>query len=114
MIESFFGIQVISVLFALFMIYMVRLHYKRGNIGLKEFISWLFCWLLFILFALLPQLLNPLINKLRIIRVLDLLMMAAFMILTYLAFSDHMAVRDIYRQMGKLVSEQAKNKAKQI
>ena len=110
--ETLLGIQIISILFALFMIYMIRLHYKRDNLGKKEYLLWLSCWLLFILFASFPGVLTPVINTLKIVRVLDLMMVMAFMILTYLAFSDHMAVRDLYRQIGKLVSDQAKNRKK--
>lgn len=106
--ETLLGIQIISIFFALFMIYMIRMHFKRGNLSRKEYLLWLGCWLLFILFATFPGVLTPVIITLKIVRVLDLLMVMAFMILTYLAFSDHMAIRDLYRQIGKLVSDQAK------
>ncbi len=108
MVETFLGIQVISIFFAIFMLYLVRVHYKRGHLGIKEYIFWCFSWVVFIIFALFPHILSPLLTTLSIVRALDLLMILAFMILTYLAFSDHMAVRDLYRQIGKLVSENAK------
>lgn len=108
MVETLLGIQVLSVLFALFMIYIIRIHHQRGNLDNREYIFWMSCWILFIIFALFPGILTPAITTLKIVRVLDLLMVVAFMILTYLAFSDHMAIRDIYRQIGRIVSENAK------
>jgi len=110
MTETLLGIQVISILFGLFMIYMIRLHFKRNNLGKKEYLMWMGCWIVFIIFALFPGVLAPVITTLKIVRVLDLLMVMAFMILTYLAFSDHMAIRDLYRQINKIVSESAKKK----
>jgi len=112
MSETLLGIQIISIFFALFMMYMIRLHYRRGNLGKKEYLLWLCCWIFFIVFTAFPGVLAPVITTLKIVRVLDLMMVLAFMILTYLAFSDHMAVRDIYKQIGKLVSDQAKKSAR--
>jgi hypothetical protein len=107
MSEALLGIQVISIFFGLFMIYMIRLHFKRSNLGKKEYLIWMFCWFSFIIFALFPGILAPVITTLKIVRVLDLLMVVAFMILTYLAFSDHMAIRDLYRQLNKTISDKA-------
>jgi hypothetical protein len=108
MVETFLGIQVISIFFALFMLYLVRIHYKRHNLGYKEYVFWCFSWVLFIVFATFPQVLTPLLTTLSIVRAMDLLMVVAFMILTYVAFMDHIAIRDIYRKINKLVTDQAK------
>jgi hypothetical protein len=108
MTEAFLGIQVISILFALFMMYLIRSHYKRGNIGFREYVIWNLGWVAFIIFALAPHVLTPLINTLKVARVLDLLIVIAFMILTFVIFIDHIAIRDLYRQIGKLVSDKAK------
>lgn len=112
MVETFLGIQIISILFGLFMMYLIRVHYKRNNIGIKEYSIWNICWVAFIVFALIPHILTPVITTLKIVRVLDLVMVAAFMILTYIAFTDHMAIRDLYRQINKIVTDKAKKSAK--
>ena len=108
MVETFLGIQVISVLFAIFMLYLVRVHYKRNNISLKEYFFWCVSWVVFIIFALFPRVLTPLLTRLSVVRALDLLMIIAFMILTYIAFMDHIAIRDIYKKINGIVSHQAK------
>lgn len=105
--ETFLGIQIISIMFAIFMMYLVRLHFIRNNIGRKEYFFWNTAWIVFIIFALLPHLLTPVLTKLSVVRALDFLMIVAFMILTYIMFSDHIAIRDLYRKTEKLVSEQS-------
>ena len=105
--EALLGIQILSIFFALFMMYLIRLHHRRGNLGVREYLMWLCCWCVFIVFALFPGVLTPVITTLKIVRVLDLLMEMAFKILTYLAFSDHMAVRDLYRKIDSLISTKA-------
>lgn len=111
--ETFLGIQIISIMFAIFMMYLVRLHFKRNNIGRKEYLFWNTAWIVFIVFALLPHLLTPVLTKLSVVRALDFLMIVAFMILTYIMFSDHIAIRDLYRKTDKLVSDQSKKNASQ-
>jgi hypothetical protein len=106
-VETFLGIQIISIMFAIFMMYLVRLHFIRNNIGRKEYFFWNTAWIVFIIFALLPHLLTPVLTKLSVVRALDFLMIVAFMILTYIMFSDHIAIRDLYRKTEKLVSEQS-------
>jgi hypothetical protein len=108
MVETFLGIQVLSVFFAIFMLYLVRVHYKRKNIGLKEYLFWCMSWIVFIIFALYPRILTPLLTSLSIVRALDLLMIVAFMILTYIAFMDHIAIKDIYKKINDLVSVRAR------
>jgi hypothetical protein len=102
--ETFLGIQVLSIMFAVFMMYLIFVHYKRRNINQKEYLLWNGAWIVFIVFALLPHVLNPLLTKLSVVRALDLLMIVAFMILTYIMFVDHIAIRDLYRLIGKLTS----------
>lgn len=105
MVETFLGIQVISIMFAVFMMYLIFVHYKRHNLDQKEYILWNGAWILFIIFALLPHILTPLMTRLSVVRALDLLMIVAFMILTFIMFNDHIAIRDLYRTIGKLTVE---------
>ncbi|OGD08948.1 hypothetical protein A2397_05120 [Candidatus Amesbacteria bacterium RIFOXYB1_FULL_44_23] len=107
MVETFLGVQVISVFFALFMMYLVRLHYKRGNLGRREFFTWNGVWVVFIVFTFMPHLLSPILTRLSIVRALDLLMIVAFMILTYIIFMDHIAIRDLYRKINQMVSDKS-------
>ena len=107
MVEAFLGIQIISVCFAGFMLYVAFLHGKRGNLSKPEFFFWTFLWLAFICFALFPRILDPVLAQLFVTRTMDLLMIAAFMILAYLGFINHVGVKNLQNQIRQMVSQKA-------
>lgn len=114
MVEAFLGIQIIATLFAIFMVYIAFLHYKRGNLGVIEFVFWLIIWLLLIYFALFPKTLDPLLGKLFVARAMDLLTIAALIILAYLGFANHMGVKTVQREMETLVRSTALKHVKKV
>jgi len=112
MVEAFLGVQIISISFAIFMLYVVYLHHKRGNVNKKEFIIWLILWGALILFALFPKILDPVLARLFVTRAMDLIMIVAFMILSYLGFQNHIGVKNLQRQIKQLVRSKALKNAK--
>lgn len=111
MVEAFLGIQIISVSFAVFMLYITFLHKKRGNLGKVEFYFWSSLWLIFIYFALFPKVLDPVLAQLFVTRTMDLLMISSFMILAYLGFVNHMGIKNLQGQIRRMVSQKAIKKA---
>ncbi len=107
MVEAFLGIQIISICFAGFMLYVTFLHRKRGNLNKPEFLFWTFLWLAFIYFALFPKVLDPVLAQLFVTRTMDLLMISAFMILAYLGFMNHVGIKNLQNQIRKIVSQKA-------
>lgn len=102
----------VSVLFAVFMLYVAFTHYKRGNVAKSEFYLWCIIWLLFIYFALFPKILDPLLSRLFVTRAMDLLMIAAFMVLAYLGFQNHVSIKALQRELEKLTRARAVANAK--
>lgn len=107
MVETFLGIQIISISFALFMLYIAFLQFKRNNLNVKEFSFWISVWLIFIFFALVPQVFTPILAKIFVARAMDLLMIGAFMILAYLGFQNHIGVRNLQKQIQGMVRKKA-------
>jgi len=105
------GIQILSLLFACFMLYVAFIHFKKTNLTRVEFSLWVAIWSVFIFFALFPRVLDPLLARLFIFRAMDLLMIVAFMILTYLGFQNHIGIKSLQRQHRSLVSNLAKKNA---
>lgn len=101
------GIQLISLLFAFFMLYVAFIHFKKKNINLLEFSFWLIIWSSFIFFALFPRVLDPLLKRIFVYRAMDLLMIVAFMILTYLGFQNHIGIKFLQRQHQSLIRDLA-------
>ena len=109
--SALFGVQTISIFFALFMLYVSWIHFKKGNIENKEFTLWFAIWIVFIYFALFPRTLDPVLSQLFVTRAMDLLMIVAFMILAYLGFQNHVGIKSVQKQVRILVRHQALKKA---
>jgi len=101
------GVQLALLCFAIFMLYVLLLHWKKRSISNRMFGSWFLIWLVFSFFALFPQLLEPLIKELFIVRVMDLAVIVAFMILTYLTFENNVKMKKYEEQLEKLVRKLA-------
>ena len=97
------GIQIISIFFAFFMIYVTFLAWKKRDITGVNLIIWLIMWISFIIFAAFPHVLNFVIETVKIVRVMDLLMIVAFMILTFLGFQNYISNRKMEKQIEILV-----------
>ena len=107
MVEAFLGIQIISISFALFMLYIAFLQFKRGNLNPKEFTFWLSIWTIFIFFALVPQIFTPILTRIFVARIMDIIMIGAFMILAYLGFQNHIGVKGLQKQIQDMVRKEA-------
>lgn len=101
------GVQIIAVLFAIFMIYVAFLHFKRKDINGGEIFFWTALWLGFIVVTIFPNILQNLTKLLFFTRVMDFLMVLAFMILAFLGFQNHIANRRMEKKIEELVRKQA-------
>ncbi len=99
------GIQLIVVPFAIFMLYVSFIHYKKGHILKESLLFWTLLWALFILFAFFPQLLDPISKKLHFFRTLDFLMVVAFMILAVMNYNNYLSQQKIERELEKLIEK---------
>ena len=108
------GIQVAGFLFGLFMIYYLFINYKRKEFTVKEFGFWLFVWILFIIVALFPYILDPIVKFGGFFRALDVLIVSGFIFLIAAIFYIYTAMRKNQNKLEKLVREMAmrKNRSK--
>ena len=107
-------IQIAGSLFGMFMIYYSFLNYKRKEFTVKEFSFWAFLWIMFIIVALFPFLLDPLVKKIGFLRALDLLTIIGFIFLTTAVFYTYTLARKNQKKMETIVREMAmkRNKGK--
>lgn len=102
-------LQLVLLVFALFMAYSLFLHWKKKNISDKFFFGWLMIFVLFILLAIFPKVLEPLLKELFIVRVMDLGMIGTFMILTYVTIENNIKIKNLENKIEKLVRKIATN-----
>ena len=106
------GVQIIAVLFAIFMLYVAFLNWKRKDINGKEIFFWGILWLGFIVITLFPDVLQNVTKKLFFTRVMDFLMVIAFMILAFIGFQNHVSNRRMERKIEELIRKETKREAK--
>ncbi len=100
------GIQLLALLFAFFMLYVNFINYKKGKLTSGDFFLWTVLWLGFITLTLFPEILEPIIKPLNVIRILDLLMLMAFAVLAIISFDNFMKNREIEKKIEQLVRTQ--------
>ena len=103
MIPGILGIQILGILFGLFMIYYVFLHYKRKELTIKEYLFWIILWVLFIILTLFPWILKPLVQSIGFARTMDFFIVAGFMFLIGSLFYIYLLVRGNQKKLEDIV-----------
>ncbi|MFH1642896.1 MAG: DUF2304 domain-containing protein [Nanoarchaeota archaeon] len=105
------GIQIVGILFGLFMLYITFLHGKRKEFNSKEGIFWIFAWIAFTILVIFPNALDLFAREiLSISRTLDFLIILGFMFLIGISFFNYIAVRKAQNQIEKIVRKIALDK----
>lgn len=102
---SLTGIQLIVIPFALIVIYAAYIHHKKGFISKENLFFWISLWVAFMILAVFPQILFPLITRLKFYRVLDFLMIIAFMILVVLNYSGHLRQQKLESSLKEIIKK---------
>ena len=106
------GIQVAGFLFGLFMIYYSFINYKRKEFTTREFSFLLTLWIVFIVVALFPEVLGPVVKTLHFARTFDLLVISGFIFIIFAVFYIYTITRKNQKQLETLVREIAFKKRK--
>ena len=107
---SILGVQIISFLFAIFMLYVVFLHWKKKDINGGETFFWASLWFAFIVVTLFPNILQRISKILFFARIMDLLMVMAFMILAIVGFQNYVSNKKMEKKIEDLVRSLALKK----
>lgn len=105
------GIQILGVLFALFMLYITFLSFKRKEFKIGELLFWVIAWGLFIWVTISPNSLKFFVDALSMHRPLDLLIVTGFLFLIFLSFYNHLSIKKSSRKLEILVSKLAIKRA---
>ena len=101
------GIQLLGLIFALFMLYISFLHFKRNEFTVNEAGFWIILWVSFLVVTLIPRILNPIVQTLSITRTMDLFVILGFMFLIFAIFYTYGLVRRYQKKLENLVRELA-------
>lgn len=100
-------LQLLSLLFGLFMLYWSFYIYKKRIIYITELIFWVAIWFVFILIALFPGSTSFILQTLRITRTMDLVMIVAFMILWAITYKNYITNKKLTKKFQEFVRQKA-------
>ena len=106
------GIQILGLIFALFMLYLTFLHFKRKEFTLNESLVWFVLLVIFAVITLVPAVVDPLVKTLNIARTMDFFIILGFMFLIFAIYYTYGQVRVTQRKIEKVVREVAIKRAK--
>jgi len=104
------GIQIVGVLFGLFMVYLTFLHQKRKEFNTNEYFFWIFSWTIFIIIAIFPKILAPFVEGLKLGRIMDLLTIFGFLFVIGLLFNNYTNLRKTNKKVEEIVRKVAFDK----
>lgn len=106
------GIQIIGIMFTVFMVYLTFLNYKQNKFTNGEWIAWLFAWIIFLVITLFPSILNPILETLNLYRAMDLYISLGFLFFIILIFSMYTSLKSTQKKVEIIVSYLAIKRAK--
>lgn len=99
--------QVAMALFAMFMVYVLRIHFRKHRLSRGEFTGWILVWGGFIYLSLSPASIQNVANILHIGRIFDLLVIGTFLILSVVVIFTRLQVLEIRAQLHRIIREHA-------
>lgn len=104
-------LQAISVVFGLFMLYVVRIHRRKQHLESFEYGIWIALWCMFIFLAVFPQTVNGIVETLNIARVFDLLVVIALMIIVFLTYMNRIEHKSLEKKVELIIRKRAIDEA---
>lgn len=101
------GIQILAILFVLWMTYFTYLHYRRKEFTRMEFAFWQLLWTALFGVVLFPSSVNFILNAFSITRTFDLLVVGGIVILFGVTFRNYVLQRRLEKRLEEFVRTEA-------
>ncbi|MFA6553689.1 MAG: DUF2304 domain-containing protein [Patescibacteria group bacterium] len=101
------GLQIVAILFALWMVYFSYLHFRRGEFNKLEFILWQLVWAGLVVVVIFPASVQFILKTFSISRTFDLIVIIAIIILFGITFRNYVIVKRIEKKLTKLVIDES-------
>ncbi|MFC1698150.1 DUF2304 family protein [Nanoarchaeota archaeon] len=102
-----FGVQILGIVFALVMVYLTYMYFKRKEFDLNDAILWLVVWLLFLILVIFPETVNIFLEKLQVATAIQLFMILGTLFLIIVVFYLYRNLRVMQKKMEMVVQKVA-------
>lgn len=97
------GIQVLGIIFGLFMLYLTILYFRRRDLGIADILIWVPIWIVFLIGVIFPESLKLFLQTFNVISVIQLFTILGFMFFAIIIFYLYRAVKINNKRVEKLV-----------
>lgn len=104
------GLQITGFIFALLMIYMALVHYKKGSLNGMEITMWIMIWVTVILSVIFPEILRTYAQTFAVSRLFDLLVVGAFIVVISLVTTSYVKTKKLEKKIEDLIRQDALKK----
>ncbi len=101
------GLQIISIIFALLMIYFAVLHKRRGELSRTEIISWTTIWILTIIVVIFPEMLRTFAKTFFITRLFDLMVVGGFILVITMVTRAYVGTKRMEKKIEDYVRRES-------
>ena len=95
--------EVVGLIFVFVMLYFTYLEYKRSRLTKLGFTFWFVSWIFSFLLIVFHEYINEILPEIRLIRVLDLYMILAFMFLFGIVFYLFVVIKHIEKRIENII-----------
>lgn len=97
------GLQIIALVFALVMIYIAYVHYRKGEINGLEILFWLICWMGAIGIIIFPEVFKVFSATIAISRAFDLAVLGGFILIIPLVYLSHVKTNKLEKKFEDFI-----------
>jgi len=93
------GIQILAIIFALWMIYFSYLHFRRGEFKKIEFVLWQVLWVGLVVVVIFPASVKFVLDTFSINRTFDLVVIVGMVVLFGVTFRNYVIVKRMEKKV---------------
>lgn len=101
------GIQILAIIFALWMTYFTFLHYRRKEFNRFDAMLWQVLWLGLITVVIFPRSVTFLLRTFSITRTFDLVVIVGIMVMVGLTFRNYVIIKRLERRIEEDIRNEA-------
>jgi hypothetical protein len=106
------GIQLIAIIFSLFMIYIATINYRKGEINKIEIMLWVTVWVCALTIVIFPDIVRTFSRTFLVTRIFDLMTMGGFVLVISMCLKNYLSVRRIEKLIENMIRDDAVRNAK--
>lgn len=104
------GLQITAIIFSFVMVYLANLNFKRREISVVEYVSWVIIWSVTIFVVIFPDLLRKYSMRFAVTRLFDLMVVGGFILVIFMVSSTYVRIRKLEKKFEDMIRKDSLKK----